>query len=1709
MAPLSCIIVLLSLLAVCIAEIISLKTNSGRTQALAQRSLPEYSFTSSNRDNGPGTNEFDLMDIVLVASVDGKFHALNRTSGNILWSMSSFPSSTSISAPSTLGPLVRTAHVDHDPDLTDETTPQELYVIEPQSGDIYVMSTPTSPLQRFPFTMSELVDMSPFTLPGSEDGRVFVGRKETSLLLIELETGRIKATLNSECAWEHQDDDGELDLDELEESKPPLSTPTEVYIGRTDYFVSIRDTHRNAGPRLPTQNLSFSVYGPNNKDNVLQATYRHTKDDTYIQSTPNGEIIAFKTRAKDMNGQADSLPLWASAFSAPIVATFDVLRKPSSHHSRNSALVLLQPRPLLQDVLPSFTSETRLPNREAAYVGLVAETRSLFAMSPNYYPLVAFGGPERPATVRLIEGSDNRELDDELPTDVDGITKARKYRQQKEAWEREVCSGSAVYTDRRCLVGIRQLEESDGHESRLKRLLDPPADGRYPLPWTGSAQPVEGPNNESVELPRIDAGPPVVGIADSTPNGWGKAMQGNVLEVSVITAILGFLSLWIGLKKFHLSKTKSVANGSVTINGSAKPITEEPLPDTSDISISPGPPSSKLAIVTTLANDLDFDTTPHAPVPVASDDSNTQSQLNGSDPSADNQADESDKDEDPNEDNLATPGKKKKKRGPRGTRGGKKKRRAGINIPEAADDDEERSPPLGGDIDSAEQASPASSLVIQSPKPPPPAPSLVVSETVLESQANFLYIALELCPASLADIVENPDRDEWRDIAIAFEPKKALKEITSGLRHLHALKLVHRDIKPQNILVSAAKPGPGGRTAYRMLISDFGLCKKLDMDQTSFLPTAHGAMAAGTVGWRAPEILRDEVKLDDLSDDHSMSSRGSTGTATGASSTTRTTRLTKSVDIFALGCLYYYTLTNGSHPYGDRFEREVSILKNEKNLEGLQRFGEEGAEAVDLITQMLDPVAQARPDTTTCLLHPFFWDPAKRLNFLQDASDRFEIMCRDPRDPNLTVLETDALAIVGSDWHSRLDKIFIENLGKFRKYDGRSVQDLLRALRNKRTTFTLKTKQPFFGVLSSIRSTAGHRKHRQGDINVAFWSRYKSSARMTAAYLRDIVDPQQCPEAAKAKSLPSRKYHIATSSSNRPTCVNELEKLNFTSLASNLPPEVLQRIFIACAQSAFHIPTWSWSVVTLVCSSWRRTALNCVDLWSYVDFSHPRWTAISLQRSRPVPLSVRAIINAKNQQPVFHTLHYSPMIRDIHIVSSIYDIGPLIGALRNPNPHVQSLVVHVLRADDTNDLRYSKRFPPSSGPPIPYMSYLELHRTPIGLVSPRYINLKTLSLHHLPFSERPSRHDFLSILERFVSLEQLILFHAFPKNAAAGSCIKGPIINLHSLRTMSLTGSVQELTSILECVVVPASSSICCHVDKMDDHKTNFWRLSKAIGSLFHANAHEMPLDAVVMETREQCARFTERNDLNPNFQQALRIRAFGPTSQASPPLDLTIGPDGNTAQDDVLISALTSIWDALPLMNVSTLTLQNLDIITHKSWPRLLHLIPSLRIIETTGYCPNGLFWALLMNARSHSHLEYDDMTSLLLPVLEDIYLHNTDCLAGGFMVSLSRPVNSHCDLDDSRFLDVLSTYLEDRQHCSVPLRSISISQCSGVSKTVLNAIKACVSHLRWDHRGLLKEDLNGSEILRRVTYRNLWPLDPPPSQRHYFRLRTLLELD
>jgi tetratricopeptide (TPR) repeat protein len=68
-------------------------------------------------------------------------------------------------------------------------------------------------------------------------------------------------------------------------------------------------------------------------------------------------------------------------------------------------------------------------------------------------------------------------------------------------------------------------------------------------------------------------------------------------------------------------------------------------------------------------------------------------------------------------------------------------------------------------------------------------------------------------------------------------------EILEGLAALHALKIVHRDVKPGNVLLA------GGRDAK---LADFGLARRLDREETQ-VTRAEGIV--GTLGYLSPEQI--------------------------------------------------------------------------------------------------------------------------------------------------------------------------------------------------------------------------------------------------------------------------------------------------------------------------------------------------------------------------------------------------------------------------------------------------------------------------------------------------------------------------------------------------------------------------------------------------------------------------------------------------------------------------------------------------------------------------------------------------------------------------------------------------------------------------------------------------------------------------------------
>lgn len=345
---------------------------------------------------------------------------------------------------------------------------------------------------------------------------------------------------------------------------------------------------------------------------------------------------------------------------------------------------------------------------------------------------------------------------------------------------------------------------------------------------------------------------------------------------------------------------------------------------------------------------------------------------------------------------------------------------------------------------------------------------------------RFLYIALELCPGTLEDLVEKKPNSLYELNNYISSPTQIMYQIASGVQHLHSLKIVHRDLKPQNILVAPPKvskrlgtgnsesgnaPGSSAsnsisnNNSIRMLISDFGLCKMLEGDQSSFRATT--AQAAGTSGWRAPELLLDDLESNT---EHFKNINGNANNNSTMSSSTNTSsepliidsisnrRATRAIDIFSLGCVFYYILSKGQHPFGDKILREANIVQNLYSLDYLDPETsemEDAVEARDLVERMIARNPKQRPEASEVLLHPLFWSVRKRLDFLLKVSDRFEIELRDPPSELFKKLERHAPEVVGQDWHSRLDKLFVDNLGKYRKYHGDRILDLLRAMRNK------------------------------------------------------------------------------------------------------------------------------------------------------------------------------------------------------------------------------------------------------------------------------------------------------------------------------------------------------------------------------------------------------------------------------------------------------------------------------------------------------------------------------------------------------------------------------------------------------------------------------------------------------------------------------------
>ncbi|URD74900.1 ribonuclease 2-5A family protein [Musa troglodytarum] len=142
-----------------------------------------------------------------------------------------------------------------------------------------------------------------------------------------------------------------------------------------------------------------------------------------------------------------------------------------------------------------------------------------------------------------------------------------------------------------------------------------------------------------------------------------------------------------------------------------------------------------------------------------------------------------------------------------------------------------------------------------------------------------------------------------------------VRDVVSGLAHLHELGIIHRDLKPQNVLISNDR-------YLNAKLSDMGISKRLLEDMSSLSRNATGY---GTSGWQAPEQLLHGPQ-------------------------------TRAMDLFNLGCILFFCITKGKHPFGNHFERDANIIHNRMDLFLVDHI----PETEHLLCQLLQPDPKMR-----------------------------------------------------------------------------------------------------------------------------------------------------------------------------------------------------------------------------------------------------------------------------------------------------------------------------------------------------------------------------------------------------------------------------------------------------------------------------------------------------------------------------------------------------------------------------------------------------------------------------------------------------------------------------------------------------------------------------------------------------------------------------
>ncbi|KAL7876064.1 hypothetical protein AOLI_G00110270 [Acnodon oligacanthus] len=280
-------------------------------------------------------------------------------------------------------------------------------------------------------------------------------------------------------------------------------------------------------------------------------------------------------------------------------------------------------------------------------------------------------------------------------------------------------------------------------------------------------------------------------------------------------------------------------------------------------------------------------------------------------------------------------------------------------------------------------------------------PSIVRYVDFVEDE-NFGYLGLQLCEYTLEEYIQGHlPEDSCEQLAVL---KKIVKEVLCSLRVLHSedIKVLHRDIKPQNVLIDITG---------KARLADFGISRRLNLGQTTLRTST-----AGTKYWKARETFEEDNN--------------------GA--------YKRSSDIQVAGMLVYYILSRGHHPFGKGVHCEFNILYGKYSLEHLK-----DDLAKDLVEWMINHDPKKRPKIEEALAHPFFWTDKKKADYLKKLGNENEaVNCRSPEEELLHSMEEITVGKSFSEWKTKMPAELVQKLDGKKKAYPENTLGLLRFIRN-------------------------------------------------------------------------------------------------------------------------------------------------------------------------------------------------------------------------------------------------------------------------------------------------------------------------------------------------------------------------------------------------------------------------------------------------------------------------------------------------------------------------------------------------------------------------------------------------------------------------------------------------------------------------------------